>query len=37
VWADGKMIVWGGNSQSGSLNDTHSYAPGRVMYLYQRP
>jgi hypothetical protein len=30
------MIVWGGNGGS-YLNDTWSYTPGKVMFLYQRP
>jgi hypothetical protein len=30
------MIVWGGVG-GGYFNDTFSYTPGRVLYLYQRP
>jgi N-acetylneuraminic acid mutarotase len=38
VWTDSEMIVWGGVDASLSyLNDTFSYTPGRVLYLYQRP
>jgi hypothetical protein len=38
VWTGSEMIVWGGNNNSGTYyNDTFSYTPGRVMYLYQRP
>jgi hypothetical protein len=31
------MIVWGGYDGVSYYNDTFSYTPGRVMYLYQRP
>jgi hypothetical protein len=31
------MIVWGGWNGSSAFNDTFSYTPGRVLYLYQRP
>jgi hypothetical protein len=38
VWTGSEMIVWGGDSfYSGGLNDTFSYTPARVLYLYQRP
>jgi hypothetical protein len=36
VWTGNEMIIWGGFSGP-LLNDTWSYTPGRVMYLYQRP
>jgi N-acetylneuraminic acid mutarotase len=36
VWTGSEMIVWGGIGGS-YLNDTFSYTPGRVLYLYQRP
>jgi N-acetylneuraminic acid mutarotase len=36
VWTGTVMIVWGGAGSS-YLNDTWSYTPGKVMYLYQRP
>jgi N-acetylneuraminic acid mutarotase len=37
VWTGSEMIVWGGYGGSGSFNDTYSYTPRRVLYLYQRP
>jgi N-acetylneuraminic acid mutarotase len=36
VWTGSEMIVWGGYNGS-YLNDTFSYTPGRVLYLYRRP
>jgi len=36
VWTGSEMIVWGGDNGS-LLNDTFSYTPARVLYLYQRP
>jgi N-acetylneuraminic acid mutarotase len=33
VWTGSEMIVWGGSA----FNDTWSYTPGKVMFLYQRP
>ena len=39
VWTGSEMIVWGGDygSYGKSFNETWSYTPGKVMYLYQRP
>jgi N-acetylneuraminic acid mutarotase len=39
VWTGIEMIVWGGFNYNGNFyfNDTFSYTPGRVLYLYQRP
>jgi len=38
VWTGGEMIIFGGlNNSFAPLNDTSSYVPGRVLYLYQRP
>jgi N-acetylneuraminic acid mutarotase len=37
VWTGSEMIVWGGWNGSSYFNDTFSYTPGRVLYLYQRP
>jgi hypothetical protein len=38
VWTGSEMLVWGGFGGSrGSLNDTWSYTPSKVLYLYQRP
>ena len=34
------MIVWGGWSNSSTttyFNDTWSYSPGKVLFLYQKP
>jgi hypothetical protein len=31
------MIVWGGYNDSSYFNDTFTYTPGRVMFLYQKP
>jgi len=36
VWTGSEMIVWGGVSGSTYFNDTFSYAPGKVMFLYQK-
>jgi N-acetylneuraminic acid mutarotase len=36
VWTGSEMIVWGGYNGS-YLNDTWSYIPGKVLYLYQWP
>ena len=36
VWTGGQMLVWGGAGAS-PFNDTLSYTPSRVLYLYQRP
>jgi len=38
VWTGSEMIIWGGvGTFSINFNDTFSYSPGKVMYLYQRP
>jgi hypothetical protein len=37
VWTGSEMLVWGGSSPADLLNDTFSYTPGRVLFLYQRP
>jgi N-acetylneuraminic acid mutarotase len=37
VWTGSEMIVWGGYNGFIYFNDTYSYTPGRVLYLYQRP
>jgi N-acetylneuraminic acid mutarotase len=37
VWTGSEMIVWGGIGLIGNSNDTWSYTPGKLMYLYQRP
>jgi hypothetical protein len=37
VWTGSEMIVWGGYDGSTYANDTLSYTPGRVLFLYQRP
>jgi hypothetical protein len=36
VWTGSGMIVWGGDKSPGFLNDTWSYTPGKVMFLYQK-
>jgi hypothetical protein len=36
VWTGSEMIVWGGYGGT-NFNDTWSYTPSKVMYLYQRP
>ena len=36
VWTGREMIVWGG-LESKDFNDTFSYTPQLVLYLYQRP
>jgi hypothetical protein len=30
------MIIWGGLNGSTYFNDTFSYTPGKVMFLYQK-
>ena len=41
VWTGSQMILWGGLSSGGTsasyLNDTFSYTPSRLLYLFQRP
>ena len=37
VWTGTEMLIWGGYNGSNSFNDTFSYTPQRIMYLYQRP
>ena len=37
VWTGNEMIIWGGLGQSGDLNDTWSYTPGKTMFLYLKP
>jgi hypothetical protein len=38
VWAGSEMIVWGGTDfPSPSFNETYSYTPTRLLYLYQKP
>ena len=38
VWTGSEMIVWGGNDKASEyFNDTWSYKPGKVMFLYQKP
>ena len=38
VWTGSEMIVWGGSASGPTFfNDTLSYTPGRVRFLYQRP
>ena len=38
VWTGSEMVVWAGLGYGGgTLNDTWSYTPGKMMYLYQRP
>ena len=36
VWTGSEMIVWGGYYNN-YFNDTWSYTPGLVMFLYQKP
>jgi len=36
VWTGSEMLVWGGFTFS-AFNDTWSYDPGKVMFLYQKP
>jgi N-acetylneuraminic acid mutarotase len=36
AWTGTEMLIWGGVGRN-YYNDTFSYTPGRVMYLYQRP
>jgi hypothetical protein len=35
VWTGGAMMIWGG-IDSGYFNDTWSFTPGRVMFLYEK-
>ena len=37
VWTVSGMIVWGGLCNTTVFNDTFSYNPGQVMFLYQKP
>jgi len=39
AWTGNEMLIWGGyNSGTGTYyNDTYSYVPERLMYLYVRP
>jgi N-acetylneuraminic acid mutarotase len=37
VWTGSAMIVWGGYNGTSYLNDTFSYSPSRILYLYQWP
>jgi N-acetylneuraminic acid mutarotase len=37
VWTGSEMIICGGGDGVDYFNDTFSYTPGRVLYLYQRP
>ena len=37
VWTGSQMIVWGGEGNSGLLNDVELYTSGQVMFLYQKP
>ena len=38
VWTGSEMIIWGGDNGGGNyFNDTWSYTPGKVMFLYQKP
>jgi N-acetylneuraminic acid mutarotase len=37
VWTGSEMIVWGGFNHTNYFNDTWSYTPGKVMYLYMKP
>src|SRR5205814_678772 len=37
VWTGSEMIVWSGYRNGRSFNDTWSYTPGRVMFLYLKP
>ena len=37
VWTGSEMIIWGGINIVSYFNDTFTYTPGRVLYLYQRP
>ena len=36
VWTGSQMIIWGGIGINARLNDTYSYTPDRVLYLYQK-
>ena len=36
VWTGNEMLIWGGYNDN-RFNDTFSYTPGRLLYLYQRP
>ncbi len=37
VWTGTQMIVWGGANSTTNLNDTWSYTPSQVMFLYMKP
>jgi N-acetylneuraminic acid mutarotase len=37
VWTGAEMIIWGGSDYTVYYNDTYSYTPPRVLYLYQKP
>jgi N-acetylneuraminic acid mutarotase len=37
VWTGNQMIIWGGiGLNNARFNDTYSYTPDRVLYLYQK-
>jgi hypothetical protein len=36
VWTGSAMIVWGGQHDSGNLNDNWSYTPGTTAFLYRK-
>jgi N-acetylneuraminic acid mutarotase len=36
IWDGSEVLVWGGYDGSSFLNDTWSYTPAKVMFLYQR-
>jgi N-acetylneuraminic acid mutarotase len=36
IWTGADMILWGGAGSSGNFNDTFSYTPTRILFLYQR-
>jgi N-acetylneuraminic acid mutarotase len=36
VWTGREMLLWGGFTGSSFLNDTWSYTPGKLMFLYQK-
>jgi N-acetylneuraminic acid mutarotase len=37
AWTGSAMLVWGGHNGISAFNDTFSYTPTRILYLYQRP
>ena len=38
VWTGSEMIIWGGVDNNGNnFNDTYSYSPSSLMYLYLKP